>query len=110
MSRKNFGECFVDSGAALILSGLGATNSGTPGATNWQPVTFTKGYSRGGVVAFQVPGVTTKLQLVMVIITKGHYEITLSALVGSFAKSQSLLANIVNTLLSRTSTSTSKVV
>jgi hypothetical protein len=46
----------------------------------------------------------------MVIITKGHYEITLSALVGSFAKSQSLLANIVNTLLSRTSTSTSKVV
>jgi hypothetical protein len=110
MSRKNFGECFVDSSAALILSGLGATNSGTPGATNWQPVTFTKGYSRGGVVAIQVPGVTTKLQLVMVIITKGHYEITLSALVGSFAKTQSFLANIVNTLLSRTSTSTSKAV
>ena len=110
MSMKNFGECMVDSSAALILSGLGQTNAGTPGATNWTPVTFTKGWTRGGVVTLSVPGVTSKLQLVEAVITKGHYEITLSALVGSFAKAKFTLNDLVNTLLSRTTTSSSKAV
>ncbi len=110
MSMKNFGVCMVDSSAALVLSGLGVNNGGTPGATNWQPATFTKGWARGGVVAITVPGVTSKLQLVEAVITKGHYEITLSALVGSFTKAKGTLNTLVNTLLSRTTTSSSKAV
>jgi hypothetical protein len=110
MTMKNFGECFTDSSAALILSGAGETNPKTSVATNWRPVTFTKGWSRGGVVAIVVPGVSAKTQLVMAVMTSGHYEITLSALVGSFTKSQSLLSSLVNTMLSRTRTSTSKAV
>jgi hypothetical protein len=110
MSMKNFGECIVDSSAALVLAGLGQTNTGTPGATNWKPVTFTKGWTRGGVVTMSVPGVTSKLQLVEAVITKGHYEITLSALVGSFTKAKSTLNGLVNTLLSRTTTSSSTAV
>jgi len=110
MSMKNFGECITDSSSALILSGLGVKNGGTPGATNWQPATFTKGWTRGGVVAITVPNVTSRLQLVQAVITKGHYEITLSALVGSFTKAKPTLNALVNTLLSRTVTSSSKAV
>ncbi|MHB8380159.1 MAG: hypothetical protein ACYDB2_09655 [Acidimicrobiales bacterium] len=107
MSTKNFGECMVDSSAALILSGLGVKNGGTPGATNWTPVTFNKGWTRGGLVNINVPGITSKLQLVEAVITKGHFEITLSALAGSFTKAKGTLNNLVNTLLSRTMTSSS---
>jgi hypothetical protein len=110
MSMKNFGECMVDSSAALILSGLGVTNAGTPGATNWQPSTFTKGWTRGGVVTMAVPGVPSKLQLVEAVVTSGHYEITLSALVGSFNRAKDTLNQLVNTLLSRTKSPTSKAV
>lgn len=101
MSMKNFGSCFVTSSADIILSGLGTTNPATNVATNWHPRTFTKGWVRGGVVPIAVPNVTTKLQLVMVVLTHGHYEVTLSAIVGSFTKSKSLLASLANTLLSR---------
>ena len=77
-------------------------------ATNWNPLTFAKGWRRGGVVALTVPGVQSKLQLVMVVITHGHYEVTLSAIVESFAKSRGLLENLTNTLLSRMTSTTSK--
>jgi hypothetical protein len=110
MSSKNFGECIVDSSAALILSGLGVKNGATPGATNWTPVTFNKGWTRGGVVTLNVPGIPSTLQLVEAVITKGHYEITLSALVGSFTKAKGTLNTLVNTLLSRTTTSSSTAV
>jgi hypothetical protein len=39
--------------------------------------------------------------------THGHYEVTLSAIVGSFAKSKKVLGTLVNTLLSRMTTSSS---
>jgi hypothetical protein len=107
MSMTNFGSCFVDSSASLILSGFGITAPKSVVATNWKPVTFAKGWRRGGVVALTVPGVESKVRLVMVVITHGHYEVTLSALVASFTKSQSLLANEVNTLLSRMTSSAS---
>jgi hypothetical protein len=110
MSMKNFGECMVDSSAALVFSGLGVTNAGTPGAMNWRPATFTKGWARGGVVTMAVPGITSKLQLVEAVVTSGHYEITLSALVGSFTKAKGTLNELVNTLLSRTKSPTSKAV
>jgi hypothetical protein len=57
-----------------------------------------------------VPSLSTKVHLVMVVITHGHYEVTLSAIVGSFAKSRKVLASLVNTLLSRMTTSSSTAV
>ncbi|MGP8010617.1 MAG: hypothetical protein ACLPKZ_10245 [Acidimicrobiales bacterium] len=110
MSMTNFGSCFVNSSASLILSGFGVTAPKTVVATNWKPLTFAKGWRRGGVVALTVPGVQSKLQLVMVVITHGHYEVTLSAIVESFAKSRGLLENLTNTLLSRITSTTSKAV
>jgi hypothetical protein len=107
MSMTNFGSCFVESSASLILSGFGLTAPKAVTGTDWQPSTFAKGWRRGGVVALTVPGVESKLQLVMVILTHGHYEVTLSAIVESFAKSQGLLASEVNTLLSRMTSPTS---
>jgi hypothetical protein len=110
MSTHNFGSCFVTSSADIIMSGFGLTNPATNVATNWRPTTFTKGWSRGGVVSFTVPSVKSKLQLVMVVITHGHYEVTLSAIVGSFTKAKTQLASLVNTLLSRMENSSSKAV
>jgi hypothetical protein len=101
MSMKNFGSCFVTSSAEILLAGLGTTNPATNVATNWRPTTFTKGWARGGVVPIAVPNVTTKLQLVMVVLTHGHYEVTLSAIVGDFTKAKTELSNLANTLLSR---------
>jgi hypothetical protein len=108
MSMTKFGSCFATSSAALILSGYGLSNLASNVATNWRPTTFLSGWSRGGVVALSVPGVTKGLNLVMAITTKGHYEVTLSALVGSFAKAKGFLSNIINTLLSRMTSSTSQ--
>ncbi len=106
MSKKNFGTCFAESSASLILSGFGLKTPSTFTASNWRPVTFTKGWSRAGYTTVTIPDFSQPVQLVMVIITHDHYEVTLAALVGSFAKSKSLLANLTNTLLARTSSST----
>jgi hypothetical protein len=108
MKMTKFGSCFAASSAAIILSGYGLTNPGANVASNWRPATFLKGWSSGGVVAISVPAVTKNLQLVMAVMTSGHYEVTLNALVGSFTKAQSFLSNLVNTLLSRMTSSTSK--
>jgi hypothetical protein len=110
MSKHNFGSCFVTSSADIIMSGYQLTNPATNVATNWRPTTFTKGWSRGGAVTVSVPGIKTKVQLVMVVIAHGHYEVTLSAIVGSFTKAKPLLASLTNTLLSRMENSSSKAV
>ncbi len=107
MSMANFGSCFVTSSADIIMSGLGSKNPASYVATDWQPTTFSKGWTRGGVVRLDLPNVKTKVQLVMVVITHGHYEATLSAIVGSFKKSETLLNGLVNTLLSRTENASS---
>lgn len=107
MKRANFGSCFATSSADIILSGLGLPSPASHVATSWQPKSFTKGWSRGGVIGLTVPSLNTKVQLVMAVMTHGHYEVTLSAVVGSFAKSQTVLAGLVNTLLSRMTTSSS---
>jgi hypothetical protein len=108
MSKHNFGSCFVSSSADIIMSGFQLTNPVTNVATNWEPATFTKGWVRGGAVAVSVPNIKTKVQLVMVVMTHGHYEVTLSAIVGSFTKAKTLLGTLANTLLSRAENSTSK--
>ncbi len=108
MSKSGFGRCFVESSASLILSGYKLPPPTTYTATNWSPVTFTKGWSRGGVVTVSVPELGQPLQLVMVVITHGHYEVTLCALVGSFKKAEGELANLTNTLLSRMTNTTAE--
>ncbi len=108
MSKANFGTCFAESSAALILSGYSQPTPTKFTSSNWRPVTFTKGFSRGGVVTVDVPMLTRPVQLVMVLITHGHYEVTLSALVGSFSKAESVLANLANTLLARMTNSTAE--
>lgn len=110
MAMRNFGSCFTASSASTILSGFGLSSPSNTVATNWTPMTFLKGWTSGGVIAITVPGVGSKLQLVMAVITSGHYEVTLSALVGSFTKAKAFLSNLVNTLLSRTMTSTATAV
>ena len=110
MSMANFGPCFAKSSATIVLSAYGTKLPAGTVATSWRPVTFAKGWSRGGVVTLNVPNVTSPLQLVMVIMTKGHYEVTLSAIVGSFTKTKRLLDNVVNTLLLRMSNSSAKAV
>ncbi len=110
MSMRNFGSCFTQSSVDLILLGFGLSSPKISVGTNWHPMTFLKGWSRGGVVPVSIPDVTSNLELVMVVTTAGHYEVTLSALVGNFKKSESLLSGLVNTLLSRMTSSTSKAV
>jgi hypothetical protein len=108
MSKTNFGTCFAESSAALILSGYSQPTPAKFTASNWQPDTFTKGFARGGVATLSVPSLSKPVQLVMVMITHGHYEVTLSALVGSFSKAKSVLANIANTLLARETNSSAE--
>ncbi len=91
MSMPNFGACFATSSADIIMAGFGTTNPTSDVATNWRPTTYSSGWSRGGVVTLALPTISTKVQLVMVVITHGHYEITLSAIVGSFTKSENAL-------------------
>jgi hypothetical protein len=110
MSKPDFGKCFAVSSAALLLAGFGASAPSPSTATNWRPATFLKGWSRGGVVAFAIPDVTTNVHLVEVVITHGHYEVTLDALVASLTKTETLLAQLVDTLLGRMTSSSSQAV
>jgi hypothetical protein len=110
MSSPKFGACFAASNASLILSAnSGATRVAPPGQ-GWLPITFIHGWSRGGVVTFSPTATTTPLHLVMVVATSGHYEVTLGALVASWPKSKLFLTGLVNTLLSRITSSSSSAV
>lgn len=110
MSRANFGACFASSNAAIIMSAFGATIASASPGSNYQPMTFASGWTRGGVATIIAPGVTTPLHLVMVISANGHYETTLAALVLKWPQTKSFVANLVNTLLTRMSPSTSAAV
>jgi hypothetical protein len=110
MSRKNFGSCFVTSNIALVRAindvKLPMANVGV----NYRPVTFLKGWSRGGVAALSLPNLTGHPRLVMVVITGGHYEVTLGVLVTKWPKSETFVSNLTSTLLSRIVSPTSKPV
>lgn len=109
MSSPKFGACFVASSAAILL-GINGDPTAKVSATNWQPPAYVHGWSRGGVATLNLTGLAGPLDLVMVEATRGHFEVEVGALVGSFADSKSLIANAVTTLLSRiTSTSSTPV-
>lgn len=110
MSRTNFGGCIVASSAALIQSGYTSNVPTVPAGENWQPVTYAKGWIRGGVATVTEPGLTKPLHLVMVVATSGHYEVTLAAIVAEWPQTRLLLANLANTLMSRITSTTANAV
>jgi hypothetical protein len=110
MSRANFGSCFATSNLALVKAVLGTKVPTTNIATNYRPVTFEKGWTRGGEAQLTLPNVAGAPHLVMVVITKGHYEVTLGVLTNQWPQSEKFVSGLVSTLLSRTESSSSKPV
>ena len=106
MARPGFGSCFATSNAAVLFGAAGVALPTKDIATAWHPVTFVRGFTAGGVVRVS-PGGPPRY-LVMVMSAAGHFEVTLGALVSSWPQSESLLAGLVNTLLSRTTSNTSR--
>jgi hypothetical protein len=109
MARKNFGSCFVSSNVALIRSGLRIVKSPINGQ-NFRPVTFLRGFSRGGEAELSIPKVLGSPHLVLVMITDGHFEVTLGVLVDQWPQSEAFVSNLSSTLLSRMVSPTSKSV
>ena len=100
MSRANFGACFVAANATILLSQYASQVRSSHRGTNWTPVTYAKGWARGGIVSVALPGVGTPYSLVVAVVAGGHYEVTLSALVPSSTDRQ-LLSQLVGTLKTR---------
>ncbi len=107
MSRQKFGSCFVSSNVALIKAGLGANIPTSNVGTTFRPRTFVKGWVRGGEAPLTLTNTAGKLHLVVVVVSSGHYEVTLGAIVAQWPKSRRFIANLVGTLLSRTASSSS---
>lgn len=99
MSEKPFGSCFVQS-QALILKTYANASANTD-TVSYQPKTYEKGWSRGGVTELSLPDVPGKLHLILVELTHGHYEVTLAALVASWPKTRPFISNLASVLLSR---------
>jgi len=110
MRDANFGACFAQSEGGLVRYVDGTTVAKTPTGMNFQPVTFVKGFSRGGVVKLTLPDVSGPVYLVMVQLTGGHYETTLGALITKWPVEKSFVDNLANTLLSRMTSTTSAAV
>jgi len=71
---------------ALNNAKLPTTNEGV----NYRPVTFLRGWSRGGEAVLSLPNVSGSSHLVMVEITSGHYEVTLGVLVNDWPRPRHL--------------------
>ncbi len=107
MSSPKFGSCFVSSNVALIKAGVGVALPTSNVGANFQPRTFVKGWVRGGEAPITLSKSSGTLHLVIVVVSTGHYEVTLGALVAQWPKSKSFIANLASTLLSRTTSSSS---
>ncbi|NNN02248.1 MAG: hypothetical protein HKL86_10500 [Acidimicrobiaceae bacterium] len=106
MSKASFGSCFATSNAAVLFAVAGLALPTKDIATSWSPVTFLHGFVRAGVA--KLSSTQASQYLVMVEIASGHYEVTLGALVASWPQDATTIANVVSTLLAR-STSTSSL-
>lgn len=105
MSRASFGACFAAANADILLTQLrGALPAVTPGTT-WRPATYLGGWARGGVASVDVGAVSGPLHLVVAVAAAGHYEVTLSALVGSWPGARAFLTNALDTLVARVGSS-----
>ena len=110
MSRKRFGSCFITTNVELVGAVLGVKVPASDVSTNYRPVTFLRGWSRGGESPMSLPNVPGTPHLVMVEITRGHYEVTLGVLVNQWPKSETFVSALTSTLLSRIVSPTSKPV
>lgn len=110
MSHPDFGSCFTTSNAAIILSAFAKPQPTSNIATNWQPLTFVKGWSRGGVAAVDLPYGIGSLHLVMVVMTSEHYEVTLGVLVNHWSDAQVFTSNLVDTMLARMTSDSARAV
>jgi len=110
MSSPKFGSCFVAANEAILLSSLLGGKVTVPAGITWKPLTFVKGWSRGGIETIAIPTISTKLTLVVAVVTSGHYEVTLGGIVKDWPAAEPFFANLVNTLLARATSSTSKAV
>ena len=110
MTSPNFGSCFVAANESILLSSLLGGKVIAPAGTTWMPLTFVKGWARGGIETIAVPTISSKLTLVIAVVTSGHYEVTLGGIVKDWPAAEPFFANLVNTLLARASSTTSKAV
>jgi hypothetical protein len=107
MSRENFGSCFVTSNVALVRAVSRTKVPTTDIGVNYRPRTYLNGWSRGGDAVLTLPGVPGSPHLVMVVITGGHFEVTLGVLVNEWPKSESFISGLASTLVSRVESPTS---
>ena len=105
MSKRSFGSCFATSNAAVLFSIAGVALPTKDIGTTWKPTTFLHGFAAGGVV--KISSGAPNRYLVIATTASGHFEVTLAALVDSWPQSQTLVANLVNTLMSRASSTSS---
>ena len=110
MSRANFGSCFVTSNVALVRAVSSAKLPTTDIGVNYRPVTFERGWTRGGDAVLTLPGVPGSPHLVMVVITGGHFEVTLGVLVNKWPTAEPFVSSLASTLLSRIDSPSAKPV
>ena len=110
MSRQSFGSCFITSNVELVGAVFGVKMPSSDVGSNYRPVTFLRGWSRGGESLMSLPNVPGTPHLVMVEITRDHYEITLGVLVNQWPQSETFVTALTSTLLSRIVSPTSKPV
>jgi hypothetical protein len=110
MSRSNFGACFATSNVALVRVFYHAKVPTTDIGMNFRPTTFLRGWSRGGEALLTMPSVSESPHLIIVMITNGHYEVTLGVLTNEWPKSEAFVSGLTSTLLSRMESPTSKSV
>jgi len=106
MSRADFGRCFVESNADMMI---GRSSAATPDLTNglnYATHTFAKGWVSGGSVEVSLPVIgVSHANLVVIVEAAGHYEVTLAALVTHLAAARATIDNLANVLLVRATSS-----
>jgi hypothetical protein len=110
MSRKSFGSCFVTTNVQLVGAVLGVKVPTKDVGAIYRPHTFLRGWSRGGESLMSLPNVPGTPHLIMVEITRGHYEVTLGVLVNQWPDSEAFVTDLTSTLLSRIVSPTAKPV
>jgi len=110
MSLADFGSCFTTSNAAIVLAAFAKPQPTSNVATNWRPLTFVTGWSRGGVTLIKLPYGIGALHLVMVVVTSGHYEVTLGVLVNDWSDAEVFTSGLVNTMLARMTSTSARAV
>jgi len=101
MSRPDFGRCFAQAMADLLVGASGSTTPDLRGAT-LSLHHYAQGWLRAGETALSLPlaGVA-HATLVVVIEAADHYEVTLMALADTPGASRATVANLANAILVR---------